>query len=182
MDRPGQWAAAGDRELELPRGPAGTIAINDEDGRPGACGYVLAIAVDDRVVVRGRSFSSRRALWSELEELARTRRGAALLYPASFEKHVAQLRLRASKVGTLEQRAGYGPTLAAIVDGRLAHDGGEELTRQMLTATPVTIPDVGTTLSTRRSPGPIYLARAAVWAIGAELRPEQRPRSMIVSG
>ena len=41
----------------------------------------------------------------------------------------------------------------------------------MLTATPATVPDVGTTLSTRRSPGPIfYLARAAVWAIGAELR------------
>jgi hypothetical protein len=52
----------------------------------------------------------------------------------------------------------------------------------MLTATPVTIPDVGTTLSSKRSPGPIYLARAAVWAIGTELRPERAPRPMVVSG
>jgi hypothetical protein len=52
----------------------------------------------------------------------------------------------------------------------------------MLTATPVTVPDVGTTLSTRRSPGPIFLARAAVWAIGAELRPVQKPRARVLSG
>ena len=178
----GQWAAAAG-DVALPAAPAGTIAINDQDGRPGACGYVLAVADGDRVLVRGRAFATRRALWAELEALALERRGAELLYPASFEKHVARLPgFHASKVGTAEQRAGYGPTLGAIVDGRLTHDADDELTRQMLTATPVTIPDVGTTLSTRRSPGPIYLARAAVWAIGAELRPERRPRIMVVSG
>jgi hypothetical protein len=178
---PGQWSAAAELELALPP-VGGTIAVNDEDGRPGSCGYVLAVADGDRVVVSGRSFSSRRALWTALEDLGRARRGAELLYPASFERHVASLPFRATKVGTAEQRAGYGPTLAAIVDGRLRHDADEELTRQMLTATPVTVPDVGTTLSTRRSPGPIYLARAAVWAIGAELRPELRPRVLVVSG
>jgi hypothetical protein len=105
-----------------------------------------------------------------------------LLYPPSFEKHVARLRgVQAVKVGTAEQRAGYGPTLAAVVDGRLRHDADDELTRQILTATPVTVPDVGTTLSARRSPGPIFLARAAVWAVGAELRPDRRSRPMIVS-
>jgi hypothetical protein len=144
---------------------------------------VIAVLEGDRVLVSGRSFPTRRALWSALDELARRRRGADLLYPASFEKHVAALRgLHAVKVGTAEQRAGNGPTLAAVVDGRLRHDGDDELTRQMLTATPVTVPDVGTTLSARRSPGPIYLARAAVWAVGAELRPERRPRAMVVAG
>jgi len=106
-----------------------------------------------------------------------------VLFPASFERHVANLRgVKAQKVGTAEQRAGYGPTLGAVVDGRLRHDGDEELSRQMLTATPATIPDVGTTLSARRSPGPIYLARAAVWAIGAELRPDRRPKPLVVVG
>jgi len=52
----------------------------------------------------------------------------------------------------------------------------------MLTATPVTIPDAGTTLSAKRSPGPIYLARAAVWAVGSELRPEQRSKPRVVLG
>jgi len=177
----GQWAAAAVDELELPaRG--GTLAINDRDGQPGACGYVLAVAEDDRVAVTGRAFASRRALWAALDELTRSRRGLELLYPASFERHVAALRgVSTTKVGTAEQRAGYGPTLAAVVDGRLRHDGGEELTRQMLTATPVTVPDVGTTLSARRSPGPIFLARAAVWAVGAELRPNRKAKPLIVA-
>ena len=39
---PSQWAAAAVPGLEIPREPAGTIAINDRDGEPGACGYVLA--------------------------------------------------------------------------------------------------------------------------------------------
>jgi hypothetical protein len=180
---PAQWAEATDEALQMPVSPAGTIAVNDEDGRPGACGYVLAVLDGERVLLTGRAFPSRRALWAELDDLQRRRRGAELLYPASFERHVAPLRgFTLRKVGTTEQRAGYGPTLGAIVDGRLRHDGNEELTRQMLTATPVTVPDVGTTLSSRRSPGPIYLARAAVWAIGAELRPERKGRPMVVSG
>jgi hypothetical protein len=180
---PAQWNDATELELALPRSPAGTVAINDQDGRPGSCGYVLAVADGERVLVSGRAFASRRALWAALELLGRERRGAELLYPASFERHVARLPgFRASKVGTLEQRAGYGPTLGAVIDGRLRHDGDPELTRQMLTATPVTVPDVGTSLSARRSPGPIYLARAAVWAVGAELRPERRPRALVIAG
>jgi hypothetical protein len=181
---PGQWAEAARPELELPAAPAGTIAINDQDGSPGACGYVLAVLdAGGDVLVTGAAFPSRRALWAELEALVARRRGATLLFPPSFAEHVAKLRgAEAIKVGTAEQRAGYGPTLAAIADGRLRHDGGEALTRQILTATPVTVPDVGTTLSAKRSPGPIFLARAAVWAIGFELRPERRRRAMIVSG
>ena len=180
---PAQWAQATDQALAFPRTPAGTIAVNDQDGLPGRCGYVLAVADNDRVLISGRAFPSRRALWQALDDLQRSRRGAELVYPASFEKHVAQLpAFSHRKVGTAEQRAGYGPTLAAVVDGRLTHDGDDELTRQILTATPVTVPDVGTTLSARRSPGPIFLARACVWAVGAELRPVRGPRPLIVSG
>jgi len=178
---PAQWAAAAVAELELPAG-GGTVAVNDHEGAPGPCGYVLAVLDGERVLVSGRRFPSRRALWEELERLARARRGLTLLYPPSLHQHVAALRgVTAVKVGTAEQRAGYGPTLAAVVDGRLQHDGDDELTRQILTATPVTVPDVGTTLSSRRSPGPIFLARAAVWAVGAELRPSQRPRALVIS-
>jgi hypothetical protein len=122
-------------------------------------------------------------MWDALDELTRTRRGLTVLYPSSFAEHVAKLRgVDVVKVGTAEQRAGYGPTLSAIVDGRLTHDADAELTRQILSATPVTIPDQGTTLSAKRSPGPIYLARAAVWAIGYELRPDRRRKALIVSG
>ena len=165
--------------LELPR-VAGRHGRDQRRGRPsGRPAATSSPSLDgERVLVSGRAFPSRRALWAALEQLARERRGAELLYPASFEQHVARLPgFPPVKVGTAEQRAGYGPDARRRLDGRLRHDGDDELTRQMLTATPVTIPDVGTTLSARRSPGPIYLARAAVWAIGAELRPEQRPRA-----
>ena len=179
---PAQWANAAELELELPR-TGGTIAINDRDGEPGACGYVVAVLEGERVLLSGRAFPSRRALWAALEELVRERSGMTLLYPSSFEKHVKSLRgVAPVKVGTAEQRAGYGPTLSAVIDGRLLHDGDEQLTAQILTATPVTIPDQGTTLSARASPGPIYLARAAVWAVGAELRPDRNGKPLIVSG
>ena len=177
----GQWAAAAWPELELPAAPAGTRAVNDRDGQPGSCGYVLAVAAEEEVLLIGRAFPSRRALWEAVEELTRRRRGLTILYPASFERHVKTLGVTTVKVGTAEQRAGYGPTLAAVVDGRLRHDSDPELTRQMLTATPVTVPDVGTTLSARKSPGPIYLARAAVWACGYELRPDRRRKPLIVA-
>jgi hypothetical protein len=180
---PAAWRDAAEPGLELAPAPPGTVAINDQDGSPGACGYVLAVAAADRVDVVGRAFPTRRAMWAELEQLTRSRRGLTLLYPASFAEHVAKLSVQtATKVGTAEQRAGYGPTLAALADGRLRHDDDAELSRQILTATPVTVPDVGTTLSTKRSPGPIYLARAAVWAIGHELRPDRRRRPLVVGG
>jgi hypothetical protein len=178
-----EWARAADPALVLPA-VGGTVAVNDQDGRPGSCGYTLAVLDTEKseVLLSGRAYPSRRALWAALEELAAARRGMTLLYPASFAQHVAQLRgIEAVKVGSAEQRAGYGPTLAAIADERLRHDDDAELTRQILTATPVTVPDVGTTLSAKRSPGPIYLARAAVWAVGHELRPERRPKPMVVS-
>ena len=133
------------------------------------------------VSVSGRGFPTRRALWAALEALDRraARRHACCIRRRLTVTLRACVALRRSRLVSAEQRAGYGPTLAAIVEGRLKHDGDDELTRQMLTATPATVPDVGTMLSSRRSPGPIYLARAAVWAIGAELRPEQRPRAMV---
>jgi len=180
---PAQWKNAARPGLTMPASPAGTVAVNDQDGRLGACGYVLAALDGDTVYVTGRAFPSRRAMWDGLTRLTGERRGMLLLYPPSFERHVARLTgVQRAKVGTAEQRSGYGPTLAAVCDGRLAHDDGDELTRQVLTATPVTIPDSGTALNTRRSPGPIFLARAMVWAVGHELRPDRRTKPLIVAG
>ena len=51
-----QWADAGVDDLELPATPAGTLAVNDQDGRPGTCGYVLAVLDGELVRLTGRSF------------------------------------------------------------------------------------------------------------------------------
>jgi hypothetical protein len=175
-----QWRACVDEPFALPPGRL-TAAVSDAPGGQ-AFGYVLAGVEGERVYVTGSAFSSRRAMWAALEAALEGRK-ATLLYPATFEAHVG-IRIpgvTAQRVGTAEQRQGYGPTLAALVDGRLAHDGGEDLTAHVLTATPVTIPDMGTQLSTKHSPAAIHLARAMVWAVGHELRTERRPRAMVVS-
>ena len=179
---PSSWAAAGRPELVLPAKPAGTVAINDDAGGAGYA-YVLAVLDGDRVAVSGRAFSTRRELWAALETLALERRGLTVLYPSSFEAHVAKLSgVELAKVATAEQRSGFAPTRSAIADGRLEHDGDETLTEHVLTAVPLTMPDVGTTLSAKRSPGPIYAARAMVWAVGHELRPDRRRRPIVVAG
>jgi hypothetical protein len=178
---PAAWRAAAREALELPARPAGTVAVNEApEGAP--FGYCLAVADGDRVKVSGRAFPTRRELWAELEELARRRRGLTLLYPASFEAHVRPLPgVLAVKVGTLEQRAGFTITRGAILDGRLEHDGDGLLTEHVLSAVPATIPDVGTQLSARSSPAPIFLARAMVWAVSQELRPDAARRPLIVA-
>jgi hypothetical protein len=178
---PASWRAAAREELELPLRPAGTVAVNDApEGVP--VGYTLAVADGDRVKVAGRVFASRRELWHELELLARDRRGLTLLYPHSFEAHVRPIAgVRAVKVGTTEQRAGFSITRSAIADGRLEHDGGTALTEHVLAAVPSTVPDLGTQLSGKASPAPIYLARAMVWAVAHELRPDAARRPMIVA-
>jgi len=50
----------------------------------------------------------------------------------------------------------------------------------VLSAATVSVPDRGTVLSSRDSSGPIFLARAMVWAIGHELRPEARAKPRVI--
>jgi phage terminase large subunit-like protein len=179
---PSAWAQSSSPAMELPARPAGTVAINDAADGAGYA-YCFAVADGDTVKIRGRVFGSRRELWAELELLAAERRGLTLLYPASFEQHVAKLAgVELVKVATAEQKSGFAPTRSAIADGRLVHDGDEQLTEHVLTAVPVTIPDMGTTLNSKRSPGPIYAARAMVWAVGHELRTDRKPRALVVAG
>jgi hypothetical protein len=126
---------------------------------------------------------SRRELWARLDELAATRRGLTLLHSPAFVGHVpGSLRgVKAIKVGMAEQFAAYGPTVAAALEARILHEPNAALDAQILSAATVSVPDRGTALSSRDSAGPIFLARALVWAVGHELRPEARRRPLIVA-
>lgn len=65
------------------------------------------------------------------------------------------------------------PVVAQLVAGRrrrLRHPGSATFTEQVLAAVPGRT-TTGTTLSAAASPGPIYLARALVWAAGLEALP-----------
>jgi hypothetical protein len=178
----GQWDAGARTSLELP--PAGgTVAIEHHvSGYP--FGAVLAVADDaGDVAIAARVFDRRADLWAWLTEVGRDRRGLTLLHPPGYKGHVpGAIRAQLVQVGQAEQYSGYGPTVAAALEGRILHDGDAELRKHVLSAGTVRIPDRGTALSSKHSAGPIFLARAMVWAVAHELRPDAGRRAMVVSG
>lgn len=179
------WDAGARAELRLPAvsSSGGTIAIEHAlAGFP--FGAVLAVRDEaDDVVVVARTFEKRRDLWAWVEELSRSRRGVELLHPPGYKGHVPRtIRAKAIQVGTAEQFAGYGPTIAAALEGRILHDGDAELRAHVIGAGTVRMPDRGTALSSKHSSGPIYLARALVWAVAHELRPDRGRRPLVSSG
>jgi hypothetical protein len=179
-----QWKAGERTTLEWPLGRAGTVAIEAHvSGFP--YGVVHALADPDGTVrVHGAVYRSRRELWEYLDGLARNRRGLTLLHSPAFVGHIpGSLRgVKAIKVGMAEQYAAYGPAMAAATEGRILHEPNVELATHVLSAATVSVPDRGTALSSRDSSGPIFLARALVWAVGHELRPEARGRPLVVAG
>jgi hypothetical protein len=178
-----QWKAGERTAIEWPRQPAGTVAIEAHvSGFPYGVVHALADA-DGTVRVHGAVYRSRRELWAYLDGLARERRGLTLLHSPAFVGHIpGSLRgVKAIKVGMAEQYAAYGPAIAAATEARILHEANAELTTQVLSAATVSVPDRGTALSSRDSAGPIFLARALVWAVGHELRPEARRRPLVVA-
>ena len=68
---------------------------------------------------------------------------------------------------------------AAILAGNLRHNRNETLTEQVLMASAYQSRDGHSQLSQKASEGPIYLARALVWAVGHELKPNSRRRHLV---
>lgn len=172
------WHNCGDPSVDLPAGNAGVIAVETSvDGLP--IGAVLAARDDDgRVIVRSRIEPTHARLWAWLQEVAAERRGVTILHHQTVRipdiKGATMLQVKAS-----DQIAGYGPTRAAIQAGEIIHDDNPTLTEQVLMATAYTSRDGHAQLSQRASEGPIYLARALVWAVGYELRPNQRRKHLV---
>jgi hypothetical protein len=179
------WMRCRDDARELPSRALGAVAIETHlAGEP--FGWVHAALEQESgdVVVRAGVCSSRRELWHELETIAHRHRGVRVIYPEGFRHHVPAI----SGVGELvkvtpaDTFAAYAATVGAIRAGGVIHAGQAALTEQVLSAVAYSVPDRGSTLSSRASSGPIYLARALVWAVGHELRPSLAHRPLIVTG
>jgi hypothetical protein len=171
-----------ERELAL---EGGSVAIETHQaGEPFGWLHAVLDRSDGVVVVRAGVCSSRGELWRELERIAATHRGVRILYPEGFRHHVPRIAGSGDteKVTPADTFAAYAATRSAIRSGALAHAGQAVLTEQVLAAVAYTVAERGATLSSRASSGPIYLARALVWACGAELRPSQSHRPMVLSG
>jgi hypothetical protein len=179
------WLRCRDDAREIPARALGAVAIESHvAGEP--FGWIHAALEPDTgdVIVRAGICSTRRELWAALEAIAAQHRGVRLLYPEGFRHHVPAIAGlgEITRVTPGDTFAAYAATVTAIRAGGLAHAGQAILTEQVLSAVAYSVSDRGSTLSSRASSGPIYLARAMVWAVGHELRPNLAPRPMIVAG
>lgn len=178
------WGRGRDPDRPMPDG-LGSVAIETHlAGEPYGWVHAGLERSSGEVIVRAGICASRRELWAALEAIGRQHRGVRLLYPDGFRHHVPQLAGVGEriKVAPADSFAHYAATLQAVRGGSLIHAGQSVLSEQVLDAVPYHVADRGAMLSSKASSGPIYLARAMVWAAGYELRPEQRHRPMIVGG
>jgi hypothetical protein len=178
------WGRCRSDERAMPGG-IGSLAIEThQSGEPFGWLHATLDRSDGVVVVRAGICASRRELWHELERIAGEHRGVRILYPEGFRHHVPRIPGAGDtvKITPADTFGAYAATLAAVRAGAVAHTAQAVLTEQVLAAVAYTVPDRGATLSSRASSGPIYLARAMVWAVGYELRPDQGHRPVVVSG
>jgi hypothetical protein len=171
--------AAPDVEPVPSKSNPGIVAIETAKDGTGV-GAVLAVRDpdSDMIVVRARVFERHPELWAWLDEVASERRGIVIA------KHTS-VRLPDVRGGEMlnvsagEQVAGFGVTRQAILSQMIAHDGGGALAEHVLIANTSRGRDGHLTISGRNSEGEVFLARALVWAVGHQLRPDTRRRPLV---
>ena len=99
-----------------------------------------------------------------------------------FDLHTpAHLRSRRTIVGYSETMKWTGIVRNLILDGKVTHSGSNQLAEHMARA--VAAPTrFGMALQSARSPGPIELARCAVWAIALASKTRPRARAVVATG
>ncbi len=169
-------ACAGRHARRQRRGrPAGRVRLRRSRSPTPTATFASAAAPSRRGALCGRSSRS-----SPPSGAAST-----LLYPPSFERHVARLR------GVEARRRSAPPSSAPATARRSARSSTAASAttattssrRQMLDGDAGHRPRRRARRCRRAAPrARSILARAAVWAVGAELRPERRPRAMVIAG
>ena len=120
-------------------------------------------------------------LWSEIERVMEDKQVALAITP-TLEIHAPQnLRRRMSVVGQAELIKFTGLAQKMIIEKRVKHIGQISLSEHMNRAVLVKT-GMGVTLSHKSSPGPIELAKCAVWGIALSSKYQNRAKPMIVVG
>ena len=143
---------------------------------------VLAGAHNNKVFAQ-RAFvvSSEEDMWDEVKAIMADR-SVHLLVTPSLEIHTPEhLKLRTQITGYAELIRYTGLVRKMILEGNVFHDGDVLLRDHMLRAVLVKTVQ-GVVLSSQKSPGPIELARCAVWAIAEVSKPQTRQRPILVVG
>lgn len=119
------------------------------------------------------------ALWSEIDRVMADKLVALAITP-TLEIHAPlNLRRRMTVVGQAELIKFTGLAQKMILEGRVKHSGQVTLSEHMNRAVMIKT-GAGVTLSHKSSPGPIELAKCAVWGIALSSKYQNRAKPMMV--
>ena len=152
--------------------PNGVLAIeaSQEDHRFVG---VRAVTKDDQVLVTVEFIvDNLRDLWASVDQVRKDNPRLTLAIGASLDLHLpSNIRGNAILVGTRELQRWTTLVRSMIQSGQVRHTGESIFIEQMNRA--VLVKNNGLlAISSSRSPGPIELVRAAVWAIAQEGKPK----------
>ena len=118
--------------------------------------------------------------WQAVEAACIDQTTRLLITPAFEMTLPTKFARRASMVGNRELQRWTVSTRAAILEGKVRHDGSQLLAQHIERA--VAVKNQGAiTLSSLRSPGPIELARCLVFAVSMVSKPSTIGKPLIVS-
>jgi hypothetical protein len=173
---PGVWDSC---TTDRPMPGGGVLAIDssvDEARYVGTRATVVdgQIMVDVEFVV-----DSEEAMWDEVARVMADRTVNMAVTP-TLEIHLPpELARRAGTVGYGELIKYTSLVRGMIQEGRVVHTGARTLSEHMNRAVGVKTAQ-GYVLSSQKSPGPIEVARTAVWAIALVSRPQTKQKPMLV--
>jgi len=161
-----EWARLCDPDAAPGPGRPVVLAVEDDLGR-GACAAAASLTADGRVVVGGYRFDSLRDAVDWCEDTAAAVGDAVLLAGASLvptrenpgDPELEGLELPLEPAGGVETRDGLPQLRTLVRGGRLAHDGGEEVSRSVLAA------KVRTSRAGALMVDPDALLRCIVWTV-----------------
>ena len=176
---PNVW---GDRLTDTPIPTGGVLAIETslDESRYVA---VRAVGVEDRIIVDTEFVvESMAAMWGEVTRVMADP-AVQLRVPPGLVEHVPpDFRRRTEIVGYRELKAQTPIVRALIVEDRLHHVPGNEALAEHVNRAVMVKTNDGAPLSSQKSPGPIELARAMVWAAGAASVQRKRPKAAFAFG
>jgi hypothetical protein len=171
---PGVWDRA---VTEAPAGPLLCLAVDSSQDGQRFVGVGAHAGGDGQTLVRVEFVVNTEAeLWTQTETLLGSTPGAMLAVTPGLQIHVPPgLERRATTVGYGELVKWTTLVKSMILEGRIVHHGQLTLSEHMGRAVAVKTNN-GWSLSSQKSPGPIELARCAVWAAALSTKPKWTSR------
>jgi hypothetical protein len=173
---PGVWDSC---TTDRPMPGGGVLAIDSSVDEARYVGTRATVADGQIMVDVEFVVDSEEAMWDEVARVMADKTVNLAVTP-TLEIHLPpELARRAGTVGYGELIKYTSLVRGMIQEGRVVHTGARTLSEHMNRAVGVKTAQ-GYVLSSQKSPGPIEVARTAVWAIALVSRPQTKQKPMLV--